>query len=53
MLCDACLYKVEANNGEVLVADMCKRCRKKILTELLEITTEVADHERLLEDWEP
>src|SRR5208283_2399298 len=28
MLCDACLYKVESNNGEFLVADMCKRCQK-------------------------
>jgi len=36
MLCDACLYKMEAN-GEFPVLDMCKRCRKKILEYLSEI----------------
>jgi len=42
MLCDACLYKVETNNGEVLIKDLCKRCQKKILTDLLEVASEVS-----------
>jgi len=37
MLCDACLYKVESNGGEFPVREMCDRCRKKILNELLDI----------------
>lgn len=35
LLCDACLYKVEASDGGLPIADMCKRCQKKMLTELL------------------
>ena len=42
MLCDACLYKVESNDGEVLIKDLCKRCQKKILTDLLEVASEVS-----------
>ena len=41
MLCDACLYKVESSNGSVLVAEMCKRCQKKVLESLFEIAEEV------------
>jgi len=57
MLCDACLYKVESNNGEFLVADMCKRCQKKIMEMLLEVAEEASraddDHQRLLDEWKP
>jgi len=57
LLCDACLYKVEANNGEFPVKEMCKRCQKKILAELMDVAAEVSradeDHERLLERWKP
>lgn len=36
LLCDACLYLVETTNGEVLIADLCNRCRKKVANQLTE-----------------
>jgi hypothetical protein len=45
MLCDACLYKVESSNGSVLIADMCKRCQKKMLAAIFE-TAEVVERQR-------
>ena len=40
LLCDACLYKCE-NNPSTLVADMCDRCRGKILKWLTETAEEL------------
>jgi hypothetical protein len=45
MLCDACLYKVESSNGSVLIADMCKRCQKKMFDAIFE-TAEVVERQR-------
>ena len=56
MLCDACLYKVESSAGSVLLAEMCKRCQKKVLDSLFEIAEEVSraddEHQKLLDEWE-
>jgi hypothetical protein len=40
LLCDACLYKVE-NDPSTLVADMCDRCRAKVLQWLLDTAEEL------------
>lgn len=54
MFCDACLYKVESL-GEVLVDDLCDRCREKLHDWFIEFFSEVEEaqeeHERLLERW--
>ena len=40
LLCDACLYKVETDPS-VLVADMCDRCRGKVIQWLLDTADEL------------
>ena len=42
LLCDACLYKVETDPG-TLVADMCDRCRGKVLQWMLDLAEEVEE----------
>ena len=40
LLCDACLYKVETD-PHTLVADMCDRCRAKVIQWLLDTADEI------------
>lgn len=40
LLCDACLYKCETDPS-TLVADMCDRCKKKVLQWLLDTADEL------------
>ena len=40
LLCDACLFKVETD-PTTLVADMCDRCRGKVIKWLLETADEI------------
>ena len=44
LLCDACLYKVE-NDPSILVADMCDRCRSKVLQWLVDTAEELEGFE--------
>jgi hypothetical protein len=49
MLCDPCCYKVETNPS-IPIADLCDRCKKKLLDALFGAAEE---HERLLDTYEP
>ena len=40
LLCDACLYKVETD-PTTLVADMCDRCKRKVIQWLTETAEEI------------
>lgn len=46
LLCDACLYKVETEPS-TLIADMCDRCKRKVLQWLVDNAEELEDADNL------